>query len=912
MLAGDGTSQLIGAGTASGGYLLPGMLAGQHGPAWVPTQDAHRYTPPASPPPPSVESPSTVSLGAPPSPSPVHLAPLTNTLAAATDVAARPSCALSSAQKPPAAHPGGSVTSTLALIRRTGATKSPSASNAPPAAPTSPQCAPVPPAAAPSPPSAVPTSALADPAPPQAVSPSARPPRLASQQKAVSVNLGPGGAVLMRTIATLERQLIEGHRGPVKLTGFYAVLEAATGGQDNDAKSIIIDCYGASRTVEQKDAIMDEWRQRRAGLKSSDSKHRDGVKDVDEGANHLREDSGTESGDDDGDAASSNTASDVFYPEMTIYSAALLRSVATAVKETKTLSSAELGAVLKMCGLRSYKQMTYNLVKAILKKAFVLLKSRGVRKGNSSWSLVTPPDLLFNMWRLEGAPVTADGGCFFAPGHTNSSQNGGIDKKRFALCVAAHICPFWSAILRGCFMENPLNKVAVSKRFRGADDAFAGAGRKRGGKKPLLKLKKKDGTDKVAVENGGGKESPEPSDVDDPAGSIDLPTLNEQLPLAMASISELAKATALYTMVDLLFLDPSPVLPSTKLVAVESLPAADFEIVCREKNELRVLLPRTLIKKSFHLLTTAGGSGGSGGALSVDVSPTSSASAAETRSGDAPSKAITAGPASVAGPRRALRFTVGKYAPMRCSTTTLINMSAVHSLKEQLAWCSEFLEWLEAMKASRDGYPRELEFLVGSTLTVAAAADFLWSSCVNRRVGDPAWRFSLLGAGSHWDKDGSWLYGGCTVAYSDVVYGGQRKYMTNGVLDAALVKMRMHSVQRSSPAYVLLTGQSASFTVCRNTVVEEAVAIEKIKEIYNVVPTARYQRFIMLLNLGQHHWISAEVVPAAPVGKIHIFDSSVGGFRKEKELAVSRVKLFAREVDRSWHMGNTCAPVVNE
>lgn len=150
------------------------------------------------------------------------------------------------------------------------------------------------------------------------------------------------------------------------------------------------------------------------------------------------------------------------------------------------------------------------------------------------------------------------------------------------------------------------------------------------------------------------------------------------------------------------------------------------------------------------------------------------------------------------------------------------------------------------------------------------------------------------------------------MAYSDVVYGGQRKYMSNGVLDAALVKMRMHSVQRSSPAYVLLTGQSASFTVCHNTVVEEAVAIEKIKEIYNVVPTARYQRFIMLLNLGHHHWISAEVVPAAPVGKIHIFDSSVGGFRKEKELAVSRVKLFAREVDRSWHVGNTCAPVVNE
>jgi len=66
----------------------------------------------------------------------------------------------------------------------------------------------------------------------------------------------------------------------------------------------------------------------------------------------------------------------------------------------------------------------------------------------------------------------------------------------------------------------------------------------------------------------------------------------------------------------------------------------------------------------------------------------------------------------------------------------------------------------------------------------------------------------------------------------------------------------------------------------------------------------------MLLNLGQHHWISAEVVPGAPVGKINVFDSLAGGYPKEKELAVSRVKLFAREVDRLWRLGNSEAPVV--
>jgi len=73
--------------------------------------------------------------------------------------------------------------------------------------------------------------------------------------------------------------------------------------------------------------------------------------------------------------------------------------------------------------------------------------------------------------------------------------------------------------------------------------------------------------------------------------------------------------------------------------------------------------------------------------------------------------------------------------------------------------------------------------------------------------------------------------GGCTVAFYDVVYGGQRKYMTSGVLDAALVEMRLHSAVRMHPSFVLMKGQSASFTVCNCEVVGEAVTIDRIKEI---------------------------------------------------------------------------------
>lgn len=67
----------------------------------------------------------------------------------------------------------------------------------------------------------------------------------------------------MQAIATLGRQLVDGHRGPVELIGFYAVMQASPGPQDSRPTSILIGCYGAKRTVEEEDLIMAEWRRQR-------------------------------------------------------------------------------------------------------------------------------------------------------------------------------------------------------------------------------------------------------------------------------------------------------------------------------------------------------------------------------------------------------------------------------------------------------------------------------------------------------------------------------------------------------------------------------------------------------------------------------------------------------------------------
>lgn len=176
-------------------------------------------------------------------------------------------------------------------------------------------------------------------------------------------------------------------------------------------------------------------------------------------------------------------------------------------------------------------------------------------------------------------------------------------------------------------------------------------------------------------------------------------------------------------------------------------------------------------------------------------------------------------------------------------------------------------------------------------------------------MGDPAWQYFLLGAGSRGDLEESHLYGGCTVSFADVALGRQRCYITSAILEAALVEMRQHRALRITPWYVLLMGQYASFTTCNKARVPVDVAVKNIKEVHDVMQRARYECFLMLLILVDMHWISAEVLPH---GIINIYDSSDGDFNNEKYFAVERVPLLAREVDRLRQLSHPMAPVVDK
>lgn len=153
------------------------------------------------------------------------------------------------------------------------------------------------------------------------------------------------------------------------------------------------------------------------------------------------------------------------------------------------------------------------------------------------------------------------------------------------------------------------------------------------------------------------------------------------------------------------------------------------------------------------------------------------------------------------------------------------------SLNEHVKQCKAFHSWTEALAWSDAAFPWELEFLVSSRLPVSAAANQVWTTCVQRRIGDPAWRIFSQSTGALGGKAGSDMYGGCTRTVTDIIVGGQRAYMTNTILDAALVEMRYHGSLRLIPSNVLFTGQSATFTTCHNKRVSEDDASGKIKEV---------------------------------------------------------------------------------
>lgn len=314
---------------------------------------------------------------------------------------------------------------------------------------------------------------------------------------------------------------------------------------------------------------------------------------------------------------------------------------------------------------------------------------------------MTPPGLLLNTLSVHRASVCVGLVSFIAPDSGIASHRGGIEKKRVCLCVAAHIFPIWSSVLRGYFKDNPVNRIALAKQSHGTDEALANADGRRDRRSTLRTVSRKAAAEKGSNDKkeDGGEEPP-------PSGQLNVPDStgdDRPLPVIVECISKLAQVAATCSINCLLILHPSPVLPSSAVVSVLSVPAPEDEDACRADDELRVVLPRKLIKRTFRLLSAVNETDGA-----LDLAGHASPGAP-----GAPSTSPV------------LCISVGKNLMMRCSTAGLTYMSSVLALNEQLKLCADFLSWIQKVRQSTAVFPWQLEFLIGAQLPVAAATDFI-------------------------------------------------------------------------------------------------------------------------------------------------------------------------------------------
>jgi len=300
---------------------------------------------------------------------------------------------------------------------------------------------------------------------------------------------GASGAVL-QMVCILGRQLLSMAGMEPKWTGFWIVLEAGDGTAASPFMGKVINC-AVGATAEPDDMAKDWWecrggqdgrrRRQQAATQQAEGGSRPlSAPAVDRGAvrgsgepggggrGRQRRDGGDQFSDGgNGDAASSDSG---VYPPTTQHTRGTVLAVAGGELGTKELTMAELNKVLANAGLEDVREITTDDLTDMFAHASGLLRQRtGVNK--FSWALSCPLELLGNTWTSPAFSVSVDGSHFLTLNHA-SSKGHGTDRKRFVMCVAAHVSPFWAKVLEVHFVASRAS--GRKKRYR-PKDPFEGA-----------------------------------------------------------------------------------------------------------------------------------------------------------------------------------------------------------------------------------------------------------------------------------------------------------------------------------------------------------------------------------------------------------------------------------------------------
>jgi len=304
-----------------------------------------------------------------------------------------------------------------------------------------------------------------------------------------------------------------------------------------------------------------------------------------------------------------------------------------------------------------------------------------------------------------------------------------------------------------------------------------------------------------------------------------------------------------------------PVLPPATVFSVVRLSGPPLAAAVRASTEVRVVLPRALLKGAF-------------GAL---------AAAARSGHGGVPDE-------------HQLAVRIGDHNPVFAFESTLHEMSSLLAFNEGIVSSVKFTRWMRGLEASDAHLPAPLNFFSGELMSISSMVHQVRDNIAGRLLGDCVWSQPPVSRGAAAAEKADSAFSGYMVNVQDVCDAGQPEYITNALLDAGMAGLQGRCNAGSVPIGVLSSSQSASFTHVGKKEVSLERAVPCVLEVL-ISWSASVTQFVMVLNVRNEHWMSAAV--SLSNGRVILYDSLCGSSQAKRHI-VSRLQLFARCAERRW------------
>lgn len=649
-------------------------------------------------------------------------------------------------------------------------------------------------------------------------------------------------SLILRNLSRLGMDLSE----QKQWSKVFLVVERGTGTDAEPYNGAVIDCSQDASSMEFEDAFMREWwTQRRPFISAAASKNGSGTPPTPPFAGSGGKIAPRK--------AAAAVAVPAACPSLEQHSPGVMQSLNDVKMGSKTVTEATINAMLSTMGMTSINQVVGKRLRIMSSAISATMDARTAGDVQWSWSRIVPIDMLLNNYWTEDKKVEVTLFSLFPPWHRDACK---LRLKQIGVLLAASLCKFWKFFLFSAFdiptgpdgeaVPRPAGLKRAEKKRQGPD----------GGRPPPAKkgrpppTPKDKGVTKAKRKRGDNGLSSDAEDDAPPAPDNPLQVAPPH-PRPVSTVAALGDSLT----VEELARDgreEAEAVVRGAVIEPAAMTTSQPDGVVLVEEELPVLLPRNIISSCYDLFPT--------GVAHVDGSA-------------------------------AVTIKCSNHPTMRISFAGLGTVMRAHSYNERVGRARRCFKWLGTLSGDEGAFAPGLGPLLSPATSMKEAALDVRSMLGRHKFGENAWRYYKAGTHPSGEATGGRLYGGQTITYGDVVLGAQAEWMTNGLIDAALVELRV--TQSLPKLYIMLTAQSAAILRTTSThPVSQGAAVVAAGEI--AAQAGDCDAVAMVVNLCNNHWVA--IIVNVVQHEVTVCDSLTGPPSDEKALAVERAVLLGNAV----------------